>query len=50
MTNFLNMLTVSRILLGIIIFLLLYLHSYYWLALIFFIQASLTDFLDGYLA
>ena len=50
MTNFLNMLTVSRILLGIIIFLLLYLHSYYWLALIFFTQASLTDFLDGYLA
>ena len=50
MTNFLNMLTVSRILLGIVIFLFLYLHSYYWLALIFFTQASLTDFLDGYLA
>ena len=50
MTNFLNMLTVSRILLGIIIFLFLYLHSYYWLALIFFMLASLTDFLDGYLA
>tara|TARA_Y100001954_G_C15432228_1_gene417409 strand:+ start:65 stop:604 length:540 start_codon:yes stop_codon:yes gene_type:complete len=48
--SLLNVLTLSRILCAILIYLLLYLESYYLLALILFGVASFSDFLDGYLA
>ena len=48
--NLLNALTLSRIFCSILIYLFLYLDSYYLLALILFGIASLSDFLDGYLA
>ena len=48
--NFLNALTLSRILCAILIYLFLYLGSYYLLALVFFGIASFSDFLDGYIA
>ena len=48
--NLLNALTISRILCAILIYLFLYLESYYLLALILFGVASFTDFLDGYFA
>ena len=48
--NLLNALTLSRILCAILIYLFLYLESYYLLALILFGVASFTDFLDGYVA
>jgi CDP-diacylglycerol--glycerol-3-phosphate 3-phosphatidyltransferase len=50
MANFLNILTLSRILCALFIFLFLYLGQNYWVALLFFIIASISDFLDGYLA
>ena len=43
-------LQLSRILLGVIIFLLLTRSDSYWLALILFFIASITDYFDGYLA
>tara|TARA_Y100000591_G_scaffold246759_1_gene217800 strand:+ start:42 stop:581 length:540 start_codon:yes stop_codon:yes gene_type:complete len=49
-THFLNALTLSRILCAILIYLFLYLESYYLLALILFGVASFSDFLDGYVA
>ena len=49
-THFLNALTLSRILCAILIYLFLYLESYYFLTLILFGVASFSDFLDGYLA
>ena len=48
--NLLNALTLSRILCAILIYLFLYLESYYLLALILFGVASFSDFLDGYIA
>ena len=50
MSNFLNILTLSRILFALFIFLFLYLGQNYWIALLFFVLASISDFLDGYLA
>ena len=50
MITFINFLTFSRILLAGIIFLLLMSSEGYLLALILFYIASLTDWLDGYLA
>tara|TARA_B100000767_G_C19564035_1_gene450323 strand:+ start:255 stop:791 length:537 start_codon:yes stop_codon:yes gene_type:complete len=50
MTAFINILTFSRIVLAAIIFLLLMSSDGYLLALILFYIASLTDWLDGYLA
>jgi CDP-diacylglycerol--glycerol-3-phosphate 3-phosphatidyltransferase len=50
MTTFINFLTFSRILLAAIIFLLLMSSDGYLLALILFFVASITDYLDGYLA
>jgi CDP-diacylglycerol--glycerol-3-phosphate 3-phosphatidyltransferase len=50
MITFINFLTFSRILLAGIIFLLLMSSDGYLLALILFYIASLTDWLDGYLA
>jgi len=45
-----NALTLSRIAIAIIIFILLMLNSSYLLALILFFIAGLTDYLDGFLA
>ena len=50
MINCINLLTFSRIVLASIIFLLLMSSDSYLLALILFFVASLTDWLDGYLA
>ena len=50
MVIFINLLTFSRIFLAAIIFLLLMSSDGYLLALILFFIASLTDWLDGYLA
>ena len=45
-----NLITLSRIVLGIIIFLLLAIDNYLDVALILFMFAGLTDYLDGFLA
>ena len=50
MTTIINILTLSRILLAAIIFLLLMLPDRYLLALVLFILAGVTDYFDGYLA
>ncbi len=45
-----NFLTISRILIGIIIFILLAFDKYILLAFILFLIAGLTDYFDGFLA
>ena len=50
MTTFLNILTITRILIGAVIFILLMFDSFFLLALILFIIAGLSDYFDGYLA
>ena len=50
MITFINLLTFSRIALGAVIFLLLMSTDGYFLALILFFVASVTDYFDGYLA
>ena len=50
MINILNIITLSRILCAILIYLILYLESNYSIALFLFLIASFSDFLDGYLA
>jgi CDP-diacylglycerol--glycerol-3-phosphate 3-phosphatidyltransferase len=50
MTTFINLLTLSRIFLAAIIFLLLTSSDGYLTALILFFIAGITDYLDGYLA
>ena len=50
MTYFINLLTLSRILLAAIIFLLLTRPEGYFLAFILFFVAGITDYFDGYLA
>ena len=50
MTNFINLLTISRIVLGAFIFILLTRPEGYLLAFILFFFAGATDFFDGYLA
>lgn len=50
MVKFINTLTVSRILLGPVIFMILTLSINYSLALLLFIFAGFTDYADGYLA
>tara|TARA_B100000963_G_scaffold360234_1_gene390382 strand:+ start:6675 stop:7211 length:537 start_codon:yes stop_codon:yes gene_type:complete len=50
MSILINLLTISRIFLGLLIFLLLAFESGYLLALFLFIFAGLTDYFDGYLA
>ena len=47
---FINLITISRILLGPIIFFLIIDSSMYWIALILFMFAGITDYFDGYLA
>ena len=50
MTTLINILTLSRILLAVIIFVLLMSPEGYLLALILFFLAGITDYFDGYLA
>ena len=50
MTSLINILTFSRILLAAIIFLLLMSPDSYFLALVLFFLAGVTDYFDGYLA
>jgi len=50
MPTFINLLTFSRILLGVFIFILLMSPDNYLLALILFFIAGITDYFDGYLA
>ena len=50
MTYFINLLTLSRIFLGSVIFLLLSRPEGYFLAFILFFIAGATDYFDGYLA
>ncbi len=49
-TSLINLLTLSRIIITIIIFGLLVLKNYYIFALILFFIAGLTDYFDGFLA
>ena len=49
-TKILNVITLSRILCAILIYLILYLESNYSIALFLFVVASFSDFLDGSLA
>src|SRR5512134_1402322 len=50
--NLPNVLTLSRVAASVVVCLLLMLQTYWgsWLALIMFLFACVTDFLDGYLA
>ena len=50
MTTLINILTLSRILLAAIIFVLLISPEGYFLALVLFFLAGVTDYFDGYLA
>ena len=50
MSLFINLITLSRIILGAVIFVLLTRTEMYWYALILFFLASMTDYFDGYLA
>ena len=49
-TTLINLLTFSRILIAVLIFVLLSLKNYYFLAFILFIIAGLSDYFDGFLA
>ena len=50
MSIFINLITLSRIFFGAMIFVLLTRAEMYWTAFIFFFIASITDYFDGYLA
>ena len=52
MYSLLHLLTISRIVVIPVIFLMIYIHSVWWqlFAAVLFIIASITDYLDGYLA
>tara|TARA_Y100000748_G_C15327382_1_gene422619 strand:+ start:10 stop:555 length:546 start_codon:yes stop_codon:yes gene_type:complete len=50
MKIFINFLTLSRLLIGLFIFILLTRTDSYFLAFALFLAASITDFFDGYLA
>ena len=50
MSLFINLITLSRIILGAVIFALLTRTEMYWHAFILFFLASITDYFDGYLA
>ncbi len=47
---FINLLTFTRIIFAVIIFLLLTLNDYYLIALMLFLVAGVTDYLDGFIA
>ena len=49
-TTLINLLTFSRILIAVFIFVLLSSNNYYFLAFILFIIAGLSDYFDGFLA
>ncbi len=49
-SNILNLITLSRIFCAIAIYLFLFLEANYLIALLLFFIASLSDFLDGYIA
>ena len=49
-SNLINILTFSRILLAAVIFILLTRSDLYWAAFILFFLAGITDYFDGYLA
>ena len=50
MSLFINLITISRIVLGALIFLLLTRSEMYWIAFSLFLVASITDYFDGYFA
>ena len=50
MLSFINLITVSRMIFGTIIFILLTRTDLYWYAFTLFFIASITDYFDGYLA
>ena len=50
MSLFINLITVSRMVFGAMIFVLLTRTDLYWYAFILFFIASITDYFDGYLA
>lgn len=50
MSTFINIITLSRIFLAALIFLLLMSPNSYWIALVLFFIAGITDYFDGYLA
>ena len=50
MPLFINLLTLLRIILGAVIFVLLTRTEMYWYAFILFFLAGITDYFDGYLA
>ena len=50
MLLFINLITLSRIILGMAIFVLITRAEMYWHAFILFFLASITDYFDGYLA
>ena len=50
MTTIVNTLTITRILLGPVIFFLITWSNLYWLGFLLFFVAGITDFFDGYLA
>ena len=49
-SSFINLLTVTRMLLGVVIFLLITMTDSYWTAFILFFIAGITDYFDGYFA
>ena len=50
MSLFINLITVSRMVFGAIIFVLLTRTELYWYSFVLFFIASITDYFDGYLA
>jgi CDP-diacylglycerol--glycerol-3-phosphate 3-phosphatidyltransferase len=50
MAIFINLITISRMALGALIFILLTRTEMYWIAFVLFFIASITDYFDGYLA
>jgi CDP-diacylglycerol--glycerol-3-phosphate 3-phosphatidyltransferase len=50
MTNFILMLTISRIFFAILVFILILFFQNYFLSFLFFLIAAVTDYLDGSLA
>ena len=50
MSLFINLLTISRIISGAVIYLFITKAEMYWIALFLFLIASITDYFDGYLA